>query len=113
MRPCDGSLTGMFRMQMRGGPLQELLTIALEDGVAVLRLRHFTPRLAPLDDEALAFRLKESREGYAVWENPEGEHVYRITYRSDGPDRLRVRLDLHEKDGDKAEEATWTRIKCD
>lgn len=113
MRPRGGNMTGMFRMQTRSGPLQELLTIAEEDGAAVLRLRHFTPQLAPLDDDALVFRLKESRARYAVWENPEAEHVYRITYRSDGPDRLHVRLDLHGKDEDKAEEATWTRIKCD
>ncbi|MEP0846195.1 MAG: hypothetical protein HRF50_05150 [Phycisphaerae bacterium] len=113
MRPRAGVMTGMFRMQMRSGALQELLTIAEEEGTAVLRLRHFTPQLAPLDEDALVFRLKEGREGVAVWENPAAEHVFRITYRSDGPDRLYVRLDLHEKEGDRAEEATWTRIQCD
>ncbi|MEM8962684.1 MAG: DUF6265 family protein [Acidobacteriota bacterium] len=85
--PVTGDvMMGMFRW-LNDSPIYEILLIEPgEDGTPVMRLRHFSPGLAPWEDkdEHHVFVLLEHRPGFAVFEHRHDEGWKRLTYRLDG-----------------------------
>lgn len=103
--PSGDSMMGMWRY-MSGGQTKifELLTISVEAGGMVLRLRHFDPELVAREDKGTPVELSliAWTPGEAVFEGPAvgSPGNVRLTYRNPSEDTLTSTL---EKDGRKQE----------
>lgn len=110
--PAGDSMMGMWRY-VKGGNVAifEILTITLEPGGIVLRLRHFDPDLVGREDRATPVELSLVgwKEREATFEGPAvgGSGNVRLTYRSPSDDEL---VSVLDKDGRK-QEFTFRRAK--
>lgn len=101
--PAGGQLMGMWRWVSQGQVrLYEFFTIALDEEVPVLRLRHFSAALQPWDSEKdgpLILRLVEHGERHATFVGVEEGKQVRLTYRRVADDEL---LAILEEEGGTA-----------
>lgn len=89
-------MVGMFRW-IKGGKLvfTELMTITVDDGTPVFRLRHFDRKMVPWEekDAAFTYPLGALSEQKVAFENPARETPRRFVYERPSPDTLIVRLE--------------------
>lgn len=93
----DGdNMMGMFRL-VAGGEVQfyEFMSIELESGGPVLRIKHFSKALRGWEekDHAVTFDLASVEPGTAVWREREGGSEARLTYRLLGTGGLEIVLE--------------------
>lgn len=101
LAPEAGMLPAIFRLRKDGRVIVvEAVTLVEEDEGLAMYVRHFTPELVPLEEEAaLKLRFTE-RDGDAYWfENVREENPRRSVIRRTGPDRVTVRSELLREDG--------------
>lgn len=94
--PAGDSMMGMFRWSRQDKVwLFELITITVEDGDIVFRLKHFDRKLVGWEekDEALTYKLVHYGQREAIFENSERDHPRQIIYRSPDANTLFVRLE--------------------
>jgi hypothetical protein len=94
---------GAFRW-MAGGATRFLELFAIErDAAGVwLRLRHFGPGMVPLEAEGpLAWRLVETGEAAATFENPAYDFPRRVLYRRVADEELLARIEGVSEDGEE------------
>lgn len=93
--PEADCMIGTFRW-IKGGKLwmTELMTITIDDGVLVFRLRHFDRKQTPWEDtdSALAYPLKFIGDREVVFENPEKDKPRRFHFSSLKKDVYEVQL---------------------
>ncbi len=92
-----GSMMGMFRLVSEGAlAFSEFMSIEMEAGAPVLRIKHFSPALRGWEerDESVTFDLVSVEDGTAVWQERGGEA--RLTYRLTGGAGLEIVLDKPE-----------------
>lgn len=85
--PHGASMVGMWRLVVDGTPrVFELLTLGVEGGDVVLRLRHFDAQLVAREEKAAAIALKqvEAGEKMAVFRGAGTKGPLTITYRVEG-----------------------------
>ena len=107
--PASDAMAGMWRWGSKGQiRLYELLTISEEGDRVVLRLRHFRPNLAALEDRDSPLVLPLIRTGAneAVFEGTgsDGGRL-RIIYRRPSPDTLEAAVEK----GGKSQQFTYRR----
>jgi hypothetical protein len=93
--PAGACMVGMWRLVKDGKPrVLELLTLTVEDGAVVMRLRHHDGSLVAWEekDAPLALELVKKGDREAVFEGKEDGKPLRLTYRRTG-DRLDVVLE--------------------
>ena len=102
--PSGDAMQGMWRYVVDGkARVYEILTISVEDGGPVMRLRHFDPKLVAREEKGapVTLRLASSASQSATFEGSEsgGTGSVRLTYLLAPDGTLNVTL---EKDGKKA-----------
>lgn len=93
--PAGTSMVGMWRLVKDGKPsVLELLTLTVEDGAVLMRLRHHDGALVAWEPQDAPLTLKLTKRGNreAVFEGTEDGKPLRLTYRRTG-DRLDVVLE--------------------
>ena len=93
--PAGTCMVGMWRLVEDGKPrVLELLTLTVEDGAVVMRLRHHDGALVAWEEKGAPLTLKLVRRGNreAAFEGTEDGTSIRLTYRRTG-DRLDVVLE--------------------
>ena len=88
--PSAGSMVGSFKLLQKGEPtFYEFMVISEEEGVLVLRLKHFNPDLSGWEekDDFVTFPLVKVDEDSVYFRG--------LTYRKVGDDRLQIYLALH------------------
>ncbi len=106
-RPAGDSILGMFRLQTPTGETRfvELQTITAEGRELVLRIRHFSPQLAPWEgagDGPLTYRSTQVGPGEIRFTHPTDDVRHIIYTRTDAkgrPAALRIRLVRLARDG--------------
>lgn len=93
--PEADCMIGTFRW-IKGGKLwmTELMTITIDDGVLVFRLRHFDRKQTPWEDKdsALTYPLESVGDREVVFENPEKDKPRRFHFSSPKKDVYEVQL---------------------
>jgi hypothetical protein len=107
--PAGTSMVGMWRLVKEGKALVlELLTLAVEDGTVVMRLRHHDGSLVAWEEKDAPLALKLVRRGNreAVFEGTEDGKPLRLTYRRTGD-----RLDVVLEKPDEREQYSFSRAR--
>jgi hypothetical protein len=98
--PASGAMMGMFRLVKDGKVIfYEFLTLVEQEGSLRLKLKHFNPDLTGWEEKAdfITFRLLKLTPTEAFFEG--------ITFRLEGPDRLRIFVAIRNRaDGTVREE---------
>ena len=93
--PAGDCMQGMFRW-LKGGKLWmvELMTITVEDGTPVFRIRHFDRRQVAWESKsgAIPYALKSSSESEVRFENPDHEKTRGFAFSQPSPDEYEVRI---------------------
>lgn len=92
---------GAFRWTAGGQTrFYELFVIEQDEDGIWLRLRHFGPGVVPLEDEGpLAWRLVQSADKEAIFENARYAFPRRVVYRRTGEHELLARIEGVSADG--------------
>ena len=103
--PAGDSMLGMWRYVSKGqARVFELLSLKVEDGGLVMRLRHFDPLFVAREEKAapVVLRLVGRAPGQATFEGPAvgAPGTVRLTYRRQGQDEL---VSVLEKGGSRQE----------
>lgn len=106
--PRGGAMMGMFRWDRPDGKpvMFEILTITSEGEDLLLRLRHYSPKLAAKEDKdkPMTFKLTEHGEQRAVFAAHEhAGDLSRIVYHSPTADTLKITVEFAAKDGEGRE----------
>lgn len=90
--PASGAMMGMFRLVKDGKVVfYEFLTLVEQEGSLRIKLKHFNPDLTGWEEKAdyITFRLLKLTPTEAFFEG--------ITFRLEGPDRLRIFLAIRNR----------------
>ncbi len=113
--PEADCMIGMFRW-VKDGKLWmvELMTITIDDGVLVFRLRHFDRKQTPWEDKdgALTYPLKSVSDREVVFENPERDKPRRFNFRNPEKDVYEVLLEPPEGSESRPMHFRFDRKKC-
>jgi hypothetical protein len=95
--PVDDAMMGMFRMVSAGRVVvYEFLLIEKGPEGTFLRLRHYRPGMLDLDRFPFRLQLIRHSDDELVFENPDGDHPKRITYRRPGAGRMDILVESIE-----------------
>lgn len=93
--PVGDCMQGMFRW-LKGGKLWmvELMTITVEDGTPVFRIRHFDRRQTAWESKngAIPYTLKSCSGSEVRFENPDHEKTLGFAFSRPSPDEYEVRI---------------------
>jgi hypothetical protein len=94
---------GAFRWTAGGRTrFYELFVIERNEDGIWLRLRHFGPGMVPLEDEGpLAWRLAETGDKLAIFENPAQDFPRRVLYHRTAEAELLARIEGITEDGEE------------
>lgn len=106
--PRGGAMMGMFRWDRPDGKpvMFEILTITSEGEDLLLRLRHYSPKLAAKEDKDKPMTLKLSEHGERRAVFAAHEHagdLSRIVYHCPTADTLKITVEFAAKDGEERE----------
>lgn len=88
------SMLGTFRMVREGQvKFYELMTLTLESGRAVLRVRHYSSALEPWEEKPMSFALREVSPALAIFVTDGPGPEEKLTYTLTGEDGLVILLD--------------------
>jgi hypothetical protein len=96
--PVDDSMMGMFRLVSDDKVVvyEFLLLEKLPEGL-FLRIRHYRPGMLEVSRFPYRLKLIEGSDRQLVFENPDGNHPKRITYRRLGAGRMDVLVESIEE----------------
>jgi hypothetical protein len=96
--PVDDSMMGMFRLvsDEKVVVYEFLLLEKLPEGL-FLRIRHYRPGMLEVSRFPYRLKLIEESDRQLVFENPDGNHPKRITYRRLGAGRMDVLVESIEE----------------
>lgn len=91
------SMLGTFRMVREGQvKFYELMTLTLENGRAILRIRHYTSALEPWEEKPMPFVLREVSPAHAIFVTDGTGPEEKLTYTVNGDDMAIVLDAVHE-----------------
>lgn len=96
--PVDDTMMGMFRLVSDDKVVvyEFLLLEKLPEGL-FLRIRHYRPGMLEVSRFPYRLKLIEESDRQLVFENPDGNHPKRITYRRVGAGRMDVLVESIEE----------------
>lgn len=113
--PAGDCMQGMFRW-LKGGKLWmvELMTITVEDGTPVFRIRHFDRRQTAWESKngAIPYTLHSVSENEVRFENPDHKKTRGFAFSRPSPDEYEVRI-LPAPGGNGREMAFGFKRKAD
>ncbi len=105
--PSSGTMMGMFKIERDNKiVLYEFMNIVKENGVFVLKVKHFNPEFQGWEekDKHISFPLKEIRENKIIFEG--------LTINKTDDNELIFLLNVTSDDGSvRIEELKYTRVK--
>ncbi len=93
--PIDDAMIGIFRWTKKNKLwMTEHLSITVDEGVPVFRLRHFARDMVAWEDKngALTYPLTSATNNEIIFENPKRDHPRRFIYRRISHDSYSVTL---------------------
>lgn len=91
------SMLGTFRMIADGQvKFYELMTLTLEEGRVLLRIRHYTSSLEPWEEKPMSFALREISPAHAIFVTEGTGPEEKLTYSLDGTTMVIVLDAVHE-----------------